>query len=276
MNRASWIRQLGIYTWKSFRQLFYEKKWTVLISTLVIDLLLLLVLNRDKMFVEYMDTRTGLFAIACACIWIGLFNSVQSICRERETVKHEHMMSNLSLSSYICARLVYEAVICFFEAILTGSVMLLYFNEAVHNSIFAPFDLFISLWMLIFAADSCGILISSISKTPEMAMTIMPFVLIVQLIMSGFIFELKGITKAVSMITISKWGMRTLCVCCKINQYPPEEIKSYEYGIYHQNIAEYSTGGARIFFLWFVLLLFVTIFSALSVLALQFVDKDKR
>ena len=104
----------------------------------------------------------------------------------------------------------------------------------------------------------------------------MPFVLIIQLIMSGFIFQLKGIAKAVSMLTISKWGIRALCVCCKINQYPPEDVHSYEYAVYHQNEVEYSTGGARIIILWLVLILFTIAFSALSAAALRLVDKDKR
>ena len=276
MNKTSWVQQLGNYISKLFIQFIIEKQWIYFLSTLLINFLLLFVLDKEKMFIEYMDTRTGLFAIACACIWIGLFNSVQSICRERATIKHEHLISNIYLSAYISAHLVYEAFICIVEALLTEAVMVGYFREAVHQSKFSPVDLFITLFLLIFTADVCGILISSISRTPEMAMTIMPFALIIQLIMSGFIFQLKGIAKAVSMLTISKWGIRVLCVCCKINQYPPEDVHSYEYAVYHQNEVEYSTGGARIIILWLVLILFTIAFSALSAAALRLVDKDKR
>lgn len=276
MNKASWSRQLRIYIGKCFRLFINEKKWSVFLSTLVIDLLLLLVLDKEKMFIEYLDTRTGLFAIACACIWVGLFNSVQSVCGEREAVKHEHMASNLSLSAYICAHLIYEVFICVIEALLTEAVMVGYFREAVKNSIFSPVDLFLSLFLLMFAADTLGLLISSMSRTSEFAMTVMPFVLIVQLVLSGFIFDVKGIAKAASMMTLSKWGMRALCVSSRINQYPPEEIQSYEFGIYAQNINEYNTGGARILMLWLILLLFAAVFSCLSVAVLQLVDKDKR
>ena len=151
-----------------------------------------------------------------------------------------------------------------------------YFREAVKNSIFSPVDLFLSLFLLMFAADTLGLLISSMSRTSEFAMTVMPFVLIVQLVLSGFIFDVKGIAKAASMMTLSKWGMRALCVSSRINQYPPEEIQSYEFGIYAQNINEYNTGGARILMLWLILLLFAAVFSCLSVAVLQLVDKDKR
>ena len=39
------------------------------------------------------------------------------------------------------------------------------------------------------------------------AMTVMPFVLIVQLVMADVIFELNGTAKAVSNITVGKWSM---------------------------------------------------------------------
>ena len=39
---------------------------------------------RGKMFEDYSDTRSRLFAIVCVAIWIGLFNSVLEICKERD------------------------------------------------------------------------------------------------------------------------------------------------------------------------------------------------
>lgn len=38
-------------------------------------------------------------------------------------------------------------------------------------------------------------------------MTVMPFVLIVQLVMSGAVFELSGVTELISKFTISRWGL---------------------------------------------------------------------
>ena len=42
-------------------------------------------------------------------------------------------------------------------------------------------------------------------------MTIMPFVLIIQLVMSGAVFDLKGITEKISYLTLSKWGLDGIC-----------------------------------------------------------------
>ena len=44
--------------------------------------LLLSVVANDKVFDIYEDTKSILFSLSCAGIWIGLFNSIQEICKE--------------------------------------------------------------------------------------------------------------------------------------------------------------------------------------------------
>lgn len=55
-----------------------------------------------------------------------------------------------------------------------------------------------------------GIMISSVASTPNVAMTAMPFVLILQLVMSGVLFELSGWSELIANVTFSKWGMSAL------------------------------------------------------------------
>ena len=110
-------------------------------------------------------------------------------------------------------------------------------------------------------------MISSIVKTPNTAMTVMPFILIIQLVMSGMIFELSGITELISKVTIAKWGLNAICVTANINamdDYAPTLVAEYEYSVSH--IAQ----------LWLTLILFTMIYGVISVISLKFVDKDKR
>lgn len=62
----------------------------------------------------------------------------------------------------------------------------------------------IQKWLIIFCADALGILVSCIVKTENAAMTVMPFVLIVQLVMSGMMFLLPDNAKPIKKLTISK------------------------------------------------------------------------
>ena len=73
----------------------------------------------DDTFVGYADTRNGAFALVCACIWIGIFNSIRTICRERDIVRLEHR-TGLNLGSYILAHWLYEAMLCAAEALVVA------------------------------------------------------------------------------------------------------------------------------------------------------------
>ena len=71
-------------------------------------------------------------------------------------------------------------------------------------------EYFITVFLVVWGSDIMGIMISSVASTPNVAMTAMPFVLILQLVMSGVLFELKGWAEKIADITFSKWGMSAL------------------------------------------------------------------
>ena len=62
-----------------------------------------------------------------------------------------------------------------------------------------------------------GLMISCIVHTPMAAMTIMPFVLIVQLVYANFVIPLDDIGKTLSNGTISKWGIQAVCTVSDYN-----------------------------------------------------------
>lgn len=128
-------------------------------------------------------------------------------------------------------------------------------------------ELTITFFLIIYSSDALGLMISSIVKTPNTAMTVMPFILIIQLVMSGMIFELNGLTEIISKLTIAKWGLNAICITANVNAMAgciPTLISEYEYSISH--MAQ----------LWLTLILFTLIYGIISVISLKFVDKDKR
>ena len=101
---------MKVYTGRFFRIFIHEKGWKVLIFAVIISFLLSAVLG-SSMFQVKERTREGFFAIVSSCIWIGIFNSIQTICREREIIKREHR-TGLHITSYVAAHLIYQAAIC--------------------------------------------------------------------------------------------------------------------------------------------------------------------
>lgn len=268
MNGSSRIKQIKIYTGKCFRVFLNEKGWKIFISAAIITLLISSVTSSD-MFVKYSATRNGAFALICACIWIGIFNSIQSICKERDIIKREHR-SGLHISSYVISHLLYEMVLCGVESVIVTLITYLTNIDSIPSTgvLTSSFlELTITFFLIIYASDALGIMISSIVKTPNTAMTVMPFILIIQLVMSGMIFELNGITELISKLTIAKWGLNAICVTANVNAMEKSIatlLADYEFSISHMCQ------------LWLLLIVFALIYGAISIISLEFVDKDKR
>ena len=212
-RRAGRLDQIRTYTGKCFRIAKNERQWKFVISTLLIMIIVSMVLS-DEMFEKFGATQNGLFAIMCGCIWVGIFNSIQSICKERAIIKKEKQ-TGLHISSYIMAHVNYEFVLCLAETVVVMIVLLVTNRKHLPDEgILFPLviDLFISFFLVIFAADMLSLLVSCVVKTPNVAMTVMPFVLIVQLVFAGVVFELEGSMEKVANLTICKWGMQAVQV----------------------------------------------------------------
>lgn len=268
MNGASRIKQIKIYTGKCFRVFLNEKGWKTFISSAIITLLISSVTSKS-MFSEYAPTRNGAFALVCACIWIGIFNSIQSICKERDIIKREHR-SGLHISSYVASHMLFEMTLCAVESIIV--TMITYMRNAGHmpdsGVLLGTFaELAVTFFLMIYSSDALGMMVSSIVKTPNTAMTVMPFILIIQLVMSGMIFELSGITETISKLTIAKWGLDAICITANVNamdNYLAPLFSEYEYSVSHMSQ------------LWLTLIIFTVIYGIISVVSLRFVDRDKR
>lgn len=268
MNRAPRINQVKIYTGKCFRIFINENGWKTFISATIITALISSVTSED-LFSEYTATRNGAFALVCACIWIGIFNSIQSICKERDIIKREHR-SGLHISCYITSHMIFEMTISAVESmIVTLIVCISNVSTLPHMGVLCStfLEFAITFFLIIYSSDIMGIMISSIVKTPNTAMTVMPFVLIIQLVMSGMIFELSGLTEFISTFTIAKWGLNAICVTANVNvmeDYIPKFVSDYEYSINH--ISQ----------LWLILIIFAMIYGIISIISLKFIDRDKR
>lgn len=207
MDNASFFTQTSIYFRKIRRIAVKERFWKFIVFAVIISLIVSLVVGED-MFTTYESTKSGFFSIASAGIWIGIFNSIQNICKEHEIIRAEYR-SGMKISSYITANILWQFVICLIQSVIMIMICLIFidFNDTGIIIGSAIVEYFISILLITFGADIMGIMISSIAGSPTTAMTIMPFILILQLIMSGVLFELSGWSEKISYITFSKWGM---------------------------------------------------------------------
>ena len=103
MGNASFFKQTHVYYKKIARIAIREKAWVFLAFAVIISVIVALVTAGD-MFEDLDSTKSGFFTLASACIWIGVFNSIQNICKEHNIIRSEYRQGT-NLSSYVCAHI---------------------------------------------------------------------------------------------------------------------------------------------------------------------------
>ena len=221
-GRAS---QVMIYLGKQFRFFINESDWKVLPMAAVIAGLVAMVI-RNKFFVNMEGSLIGAFALTCVAIWNGCFNSIQAVCRERAIIKREHR-SGMHITAYVTAHMIYQFLLCLAQTALTMFVLR-------QLGVKIPKEGYITRWMIVdigttmllitYAADMMSLFLSSISRTTTGAMTVMPFILIFQLVFSGGIIPLPEWSRPLSNFTISNYGIRALAAQSGYNDLPMTSV----------------------------------------------------
>ena len=226
-NRSLQIRhrgrgaQIWIYLGKMLRMFIYQNDWKVLPMAALIAGLVGMVI-RTRLFVTMEGTLMGSFALVMVCIWNGCFNSIQVICRERDVIKREHR-SGMHISSYICAHMVYQALLCLLQTAVTVYIIQMVgvqFSGPGLVTSFIIVDFGISMFLIAYASDMLALWVSSLAKSTTAAMTIMPFVLIFQLVFSGGMMSLPAWTKSITPLTISNPALKVLATQSDYNSRP--------------------------------------------------------
>lgn len=303
------IRQIPIYLGKLLRMFIFVNDWKVLPMAAIIAFLVAKV-AASNMFITMEGTIFGALALACISIWNGFFNSIQVVCRERDIVKREHR-DGMHISSYIAAHVIYQGFLCLLQTIITVyTCRLAGMKIPTEGFIFGHFnvDLGITIFLTTFAADMMSLMISCIAKNTTAAMTVMPFVLIFELLFSGSMFSLSDMASKFTDLSIAKWSINCLCAQADYNSLPMvtiwNQLKKFQgieyYGVkpvkeimdvvqnagyaqevtmwmgQHNQNADYVHSMHNIADCWMSLILFAFLFIVIAVIFLERIDKDKR
>lgn len=247
----------------------------LLLQPVAIALLLAVVAN-EHVFEIYEDTKSILFSLSCAAIWIGLFNSIQEICKERSILKREYM-GNLKLPFYTLSKFLVQTLVGLIQAILMVFIFTITVGVPEHGILFSNpcMEMLITVWLTVEAAMALGFVISALVKSGDKAMTMAPFVLIVQLLFSGILFELSGVGKYIAYVTISKWSVESLGSISELNNLElkiQQQLPTAEHEF--QKIFE-STDG-HLLANWGILFGMMALCAVLCTLVLRNVSKDGR
>ena len=302
--------QVPIYLGKFFRMFVFQDDWKMLPMAALIAALVSFVI-KGTILQTMEGTMKGALALSCICIWNGFFNSIQVVCREREVVKREHR-SGMKIGSYILSHMIYQASLCMAEAVISVMVCRVSGIKFPLSGVVTPLfviDLTITFFLITYASDIMSLWISTVARNTTAAMTVMPFVLIFELLFSGAVFTLEGISETLSYITFARWGMNAICAICGYNSLKMvsvwnmlvkfqdteyegmtplksvvEEIQSKPGGVesFQKKMGElspnpdYASTPDNVVISWIALIVFIVAFALLASLFLKRIDKDKR
>ena len=147
------------------------------------------------------------FITALSAIWFGTNNAAREIVSELSIFKRERMF-NMDISPYVLSKI---SILAFFSIVQSAIFIgILFFRYSLNEPILdynAPFSAFIWMSFLSIAATFLGLLLSATLDTAEKVMTIVPLVLIPQIMLAGLVAKINTpFVEVISYLTFTRWG----------------------------------------------------------------------
>ena len=154
------------------------------------------------------------FLVAISAIWFGVSNAAREIVSELPVYRRERMF-NLKIAPYILSKLSVLTLFSTIQATLLVGILYLRFSDTISSGSDPVWNNPVAtiLWTILLSvsASMMGLLLSAIMSTTEKVMTLVPIILIPQIILAGFITKISswGI-EIVSWLTLARWGTEGL------------------------------------------------------------------
>ena len=269
------LRQLVVLCLRYVKLVLNDKQRLLLLLLQAPLLALLISLVADgQQYEQYEMTKSLLFALSCSGFWIGMLNAIQEICKERTIMKREYM-TGLSLSAYVSSKIIILGGLCLIQSLMVTGVFSLLVGIPEEGVMLLPFmEILITTFFTALSAAAMGLLVSSLFTNADRAMTVAPILLMPQILFSGLIFKLDGVTEMISWIAICRWSMESYGTTANLNVLP---LRLQQEGINVPHEAEefFDFSASHMFAAWGILIGFAILYLVVARLFLGRIKKEK-
>ena len=234
--RVNSLRQFSILTHRYLNLVFQDKLLlTVLLAVMpVIGLLLLLIsgpnwlvgdspveIERQLMaelagggssatYAIVGKSQTLLFILALAAVLLGLFASAYEVVKERSIYLRERMVM-LRLLPYLASKVAVLGGFALIQCLLLLFVVSWKVQLPAQGVLLsAPVEMYVTLVLGTLAAITTGLFISALVPNSNTVIYVVLLVLFFQIIFSGVLFDLPGMTGRLSALTLTRWTVEGL------------------------------------------------------------------
>ncbi len=136
------------------------------------------------------NAQTTLFIMAFAAVMFGCINSAREIVKEEPIYRRERTV-NLGITPYLFSKIIVLGILCAFQS----AILVFFVNPRApfpSQGIILPAgaEIYISVFLTSLAGLMMGLTVSAISPNNDRATSLIPILLIPQVIFSGIIFTL--------------------------------------------------------------------------------------
>jgi len=179
-----------------------------LLQGVAVALLTALVAHKPFTWSGYGSAPT--FVFGCAAVWFGMINAVRELVKERTIWRREALAGGNSIS-YIASKV---CVLAGLAAAQTIAALLVLRLTPIHLPPTSPIatsfvSIGITLWLANIAGMGIGLFVSALAPSSDRAMSIIPYLLITQLVLCGVLFSLGAVTP-LSWLMPARWSVSAI------------------------------------------------------------------
>ena len=165
------------------------------------------------------------FMLALVAIWFGTSISAREIIRERAVYNRERMV-NLGLLPYVGSKLLVLSVIVGIQCLLLfGTLKIFHYTGMMNLPPDSPTESlgqFLVMILTGMVGIALGLFISAIVKTSEMATSLVPLILIPQILFSGLVGVPTGVARIIGVGMPATWAFDELKRLSKLDTISEE------------------------------------------------------
>lgn len=170
---------------------------------------LLTALVAPAQFVWSQNGNAPMFVFGCAAVWFGMINAVRELVKER-TIWRREELAGANAAAYLASKIFVLGTLAAIQAISSLIVLNLTLGIPSTSPLgSAFFGIGLTLWLANLAGMALGLLVSAVAPSSDRAMSLVPYLLITQLVLCGVLFPLGAITP-LSWLIPARWAVSAL------------------------------------------------------------------
>src|SRR5215831_11170702 len=151
---------------------------------------LLTALAVPKPFSWATEGNAPMFVFGCAAVWFGMIGAVRELVKERPIWRREFLAGG-DMAAYLTSKVTVLGALAAFQAFTLTAAAGLTLGLPARGPLGNSFvTICITLWLAILSGMALGLLVSAAAASADRAMSLVPYLLITQLVLCGVLFRL--------------------------------------------------------------------------------------